>query len=204
MATASTEPGKYHYIPIPANCLTEQPELGTKMPNILYVGDMLLNNNYLSIEWFAREVFEKIARRVPYATLSLVGRITKEHEYKMQSISSQIKVLGYVDSIDKEFQQAAFVICPVLYGAGVKVKTIDALARGQLVVGTSKAIEGTLLKPNVHVLVSDEASEYADICTEILMDRGRFSSIIIEGWKYVKAFHNVENQARLFSEVLCN
>ncbi len=178
--------------------------IGKNNSNMLYVGDLSLENNFKSLYWFCEKVLPKIALNQKDVKLIVVGRISEENKRLLLKLdnASSIVVSGYVDDLDQVYADSSFVISPVLYGAGVKAKVIDAIGRGQLVVGTSKAIEGTMLEPGVHVLISDDPADLAAVCSQILYDRSLFSHIAKQGYEYVKKEHSIDSHASVLARCI--
>ena len=105
--------------------------------------------------------------------------------------------MGYVDDLNQEYRDVACVVCPVLYGAGVKVKVIDAMAMGQLVITTGKGVEGTELENGKHLLVSDDSDELLKICLDVLRNSEKYVSVAEKGFDFIKEYHSIENQAQI-------
>ena len=169
---------------------------------ILYVGDMSLDSNYLSVEWFIREVLPKVNVGNADVELRLVGRISDEHKAHFEGMDGRVNVLGYVDDLDAEYNSAACMISPILYGAGVKVKLIDALARGQIVIANTKACEGTQLLAGENLLVADDPDVMARMCSSVLVDRDTYLQVARNGLEFVRKYHSKEAQAELFKREL--
>lgn len=193
-------PEKCDYMPFPALELANNPIDGQKAPRLLYVGDLSINHNYRSMEWFSREVFPLIKEKCPEAELMVVGRICDENSKTLRDLGAN--VCGYVDDLDKAFEEAACIVAPVLFGAGVKVKTIDALARGQIVITTSKGIEGTDLQNGKHLIAEDNPIKMADICCKVLKDREKYLCLAKDGLEYVKQVHTIEHQAEIIDRTI--
>ena len=183
------------YIPFPALQIANSPVTGRKTPRMLYVGDLSIRHNYLSVEWFAREVLPTIREKCPAAELMIVGRISDENAETLRCLKAN--VCGYVDDLDAAYNEAACIVAPVLFGAGVKVKTIDALARGQIVITTAKGVEGTELQGNRHLIVEDEPGRLADICCKVLQKREDYVHLAEDGLRYIKQVHTIEHQAEI-------
>ncbi len=171
---------------------------------MLYVGDLSLENNYQSLYWFCEMVLPLIIAENDKAELKIIGRIDdrKRKEITSLGVSSNIRIEGYVDNLQQEYENASFVVSPVLYGAGVKAKVVDAMASGQLVVCTSKAIEGTRLVEGKHVMVSDSPEELADICLSILGNRGAYVDIACDGLEFIREEHSLRNHAALLAKCI--
>ncbi len=100
----------------------------------LIVGSMK-RDTYEGVEWFVKSISPNIS--VPTV---IVG---KGFEHKRDALSGpNIEVVGTVDDISKYYNNARFVAIPILSGAGMKVKTAEALMYGNFIFGTSEAFEG--------------------------------------------------------------
>ena len=190
---------KGRYMPLPAvdtiNCL---PNVHNKNNNILYVGDLGLKNNIISIKWFINNVFPNIKSNCPQAELTIIGRINSEDKKSIET--EGVTFLGYVEDLEKYYRECSCFVSPVVCGAGVKVKTIDALSRGLIVVSTTKGIEGTLLKNNNHLIVEDDPILQAKIICDILNNREKYVKIASNGHSYISKNHSIEHQATIIQE----
>jgi polysaccharide biosynthesis protein PslH len=80
--------------------------------------------------------------------------------------------------IETLYGSAAVFVNPVLRGAGLKMKTIDAIQAGVPVVTTSTGVEGTGLTHRRHLLVADTPKEFAD-CIKIIFDNRRMATELV-------------------------
>lgn len=169
---------------------------------ILYIGDLTLDSNYSSVEWFVREVLPKVACDLCDVEFRVIGRIDEEKRAALCSIDERVNVLGYVDDINSEYSNAACMVSPILYGAGVKIKLIDALAHGQIVVANSKACEGTRLLDGDNLLVGDSPDDFAVLCNGVLNHRTDYVQVARNGLKFVTENHSIDAHRRLLAEVI--
>lgn len=189
------------YLPMPAiDIVPFYEKKGSK--NILYVGDLHLKNNLLSLEWFIKNVFSIVHKNDRTIVLKVVGNIDESEKYRV--LNEGVEILGYVDDIDILYKESACFVCPVIYGAGVKVKTIDALSKGIIVVTTKKGIEGTEIKSGVHLFACDSSNEMADLVVDITNNFEKYELVRRNGYLFVQQYHSIENQARIIEESLKN
>lgn len=168
---------------------------------LLYYGSLNIRNNFLSIVWFVQHVLPLIIEKCPNARLKVVGNIDDEDKNMLCTISHNIEVCGYVDNLDAEINEAAIITLPVLYGAGVKIKVIDALAHGQLVYTTAKGIEGTTLNSGEHLCVSDKPKEAADFILSVLIDRSKHIDMAVNGLNYINDNYSINRQAEILTDL---
>lgn len=100
----------------------------------LYVG-ALRRDTFEGIKWFSKNV-------VPYISgeLDIVG---KNFETKRNILEKEkVNVIGTVEKLDDYYFNSSCVVLPILSGAGMKVKTAEALMYGKTIFGTTEAFEG--------------------------------------------------------------
>jgi glycosyltransferase involved in cell wall biosynthesis len=194
--------GKGRYAPYATDEISASVSRDVVPGRILYVGDLTLDSNYRSLEWFVREAMPEISCTLAPVELRVIGRIPDEQRRTLTNMDSRVSVLGYVDDIAAEYSQAACMISPILYGAGVKVKLIDALAHGQIVVANSKACEGTHLLDGDNLLIGDTPKEFAACCSKVLSNREAYIAYAQNGLDFIREFHSLEAHRRLLSEAI--
>ena len=62
--------------------------------------------------------------------------------YKDQWDNTKVSVRGYVENLDVIYANASCVAIPLFSGAGMKVKTVEALMYGKTIFGTMEAFSG--------------------------------------------------------------
>ena len=60
------------------------------------------------------------------------------------------------------------VVVPIFSGGGVKVKLLEALGYGKIVVTTKKGIEGTKFKNKKHLIATENSNVFAKECISIM------------------------------------
>jgi glycosyltransferase involved in cell wall biosynthesis len=136
---------------------------------ILSVATMFYPPNVEGVRWFATSVLPLIRREVPNAEFLVVG---SRPPASIEGLDGHggIRVLGFVENLDPLVEQCAAVVVPVRSGSGMRVKILEALARGVPVVSTAVGAEGIDLEANRHLLVADEAADFAAAVVRILRE----------------------------------
>jgi polysaccharide biosynthesis protein PslH len=125
--------------------------------------------NHQGIAWFAEEVWPLIRRAAPGVELDVVGRGPPPNVQALGEIDG-ITVHGGVPDMAPYFARSNAVVVPILTGAGIRVKIIEALAAGRATVSTPLGAEGLELEPGRHVLIADGAPAFADAVVRALGD----------------------------------
>lgn len=107
---------------------------------ILFVGAMARKENDEAAKWFIEEIWD--SEPCPNYTFAIAGS-NPSHELKtMVAERSNVELLGFVTDLDATYNESSVVVIPLLRGAGVKFKTLEALISGTPVITTSIGAEG--------------------------------------------------------------
>jgi O-antigen biosynthesis protein len=121
------------------------------------------------LEWFLENVLPAIKERLPWARLSVTGRNPPKELIPRAGASLQF--LGHVDDLRDVYDRARVAIVPVRYGAGIKLKALEALQYGLPVVTTSVGAEGIEGAGGAAVSVCDDAHQFADRTMALLDEK---------------------------------
>lgn len=103
---------------------------------ILFVGAYYEPNNN-GLMWFIDNVMPKINTDIE---LQVVGK--NMDKIKPMINNKNVNIIGGVDDLAKYYNSVDFVIEPIFEGAGMKVKTAEAMMFGKTILATSEALEG--------------------------------------------------------------
>lgn len=133
---------------------------------LLFVGSSALPN-VVGLNWFISEVWPLVLEAWPSAKLRVAGSVSDS--FSGQS-HHHIEFLGLLDSLEAEYTRAGIVISPLTQGSGLKIKLIESLGRGKMVVATTVTTQGVEEQCEGAVFVSDDASEFAAGICKCLYD----------------------------------
>jgi glycosyltransferase involved in cell wall biosynthesis len=141
-------------------------------PRLLFTGTMSYAPNHQGILWFARTVWPLVRAALPDARLDVVGKDPPDEVRALDGIDG-ITVHGFVESMSPFFGRAHAVVVPILAGAGIRVKIIEAMAAGRAVVSTPLGCEGLAgLEPGEHLLVAADPEAFANASLRLLREPG--------------------------------
>ena len=138
-------------------------------PWIVFVAGFQHPPNAEAAAWFAREVMPSVVACVPAARLAIVG----SHPPASVTTLCGPHVSLFADVSDAElrgwYRRAKVAVVPLLAGAGVKLKTVEALWHGVPAVLSPTGAQGL---PGIAQLVPIEAQAagFADAVCELLTD----------------------------------
>lgn len=125
-----------------ASGTTERPHPVTADPVAIMVSVLSRPENSEAATWLLTEVWPSVVAEEPSARLRLIGGGAGADLTRLAESTPGVTLTGYVDSLEAEYDGASVAVVPMLRGAGVKFKTIEALVRGVPVVTTPVGAEG--------------------------------------------------------------
>lgn len=164
-----------YLLPVGAN-IDEMP-VENNSNNIMFIGKMSYPPNIEGVRWFVNNCWDWIRQSVPDAQLYIVGKEPDAEIIKACAERPGVHVTGTVPSVKEYYRKASLIIIPLFNGGGVKVKLLEALGYGKLVVSTSKGVEGTDFKHNEHLIVEEEKRKFAEYCIDILKTPEKYESM---------------------------
>lgn len=173
-------------IPIAVDCEAEQAI--PRAPGaraILSLATMMWPPNVDAVSWFARQIYPLVRRAVPDTHFYVCGPRPTAEIRALPELDPTIEVTGYVDDPKPYIANSACLIVPLRSGGGMRVKILEALARGIPVVSTTIGYEGIDLVPGKHLLVADTPSEFADAVALLLREPELGAKIAAAGRKRV-------------------
>jgi len=113
--------------------VTKRP-LNSPLLKLLFVGSLMPPNEQ-GITWFVNEVMPRVNTE-----FTVVGKGFEKLADKLNR--SNVKVIGTVEQLSEYYHVSDAVVSPILFGAGMKVKTAEALMYGKPMFATDEALEG--------------------------------------------------------------
>ena len=148
--------------------------------NVIYLGSADLRKGQ-ALTIFIQKSWPLIRDACPGVKLLLGGRGT-EH---FHDPSNRVFGYGFIESEIEFLQSGSLFINPQLSGAGIKIKSLIALASLKLLVATKIGAEGTGLENRVHCIIEDDFSKQAEIIIRFLKQQDDYHNMIEAGHKFV-------------------
>ncbi|MEO7912043.1 MAG: glycosyltransferase family 4 protein [Roseiflexaceae bacterium] len=187
---AAGAPQNMPVIPIAVEVAGIQPV--QRQPNaqgMLSMATMYWPPNIDGVLWFAREVLPLIRRDEPDAPFYIVGA-RPPAEISALSFDASVEVTGYVDDPTPYLESSALMLVPLRAGGGMRVKILEALARGIPIVSTTIGAEGIDVTPGAHLLIADEPADFAAAVVRLLRDRTFADQLAVNGRRHALAHYD--------------
>jgi polysaccharide biosynthesis protein PslH len=184
-------------IPIAVD-VDEVPEV-TRAPDahhLLHIGTMYWPPNIDGMQWFIREAYPLVRQQRPEVVLDVVGARPPEELTRLNGNGQGVNVTGYVKDPQPYLEQAAVFIVPLRAGGGMRVKILEALARGLPLVTTTLGCEGIAVRDGEHVLIADTPEAFARATLRLLTDRALADALGRAGRKLIEEVYDYRAACR--------
>jgi len=168
---------------------TEDPGIPREPARLVLTGKMSYHANVSMVLHFVQEVFPEVRRRHPGVELWIVGKDPSKAVREMAERPG-IVVTGEVPDLRPYLRSATAAVVPLVYGAGVQFKVLEAMACGTPVVMSAGAARGLTIQAGVDALVASEAEEFARMVCRLLADPGQARRMGEAGRAYVRREHD--------------
>jgi polysaccharide biosynthesis protein PslH len=156
---------------------------------IIFSGKMSYHANISMAKYLVEEIMPRIWKFRPAARLYIVGKDPAPAIKKMTQ-NPLITVTGTVDDIRPFLWRATVSVVPLLYGAGIQNKILEAMATGTPVVTTCQALSALQAQPGKDLLVSDDLDGFSQAVLQLIANRDLQQNTGDAGVIYTRTFHS--------------
>lgn len=164
-------PGKLTVAPNGVDSEYFSPSPLSEIPaSIAFVGSMDWMPNEDAVAYFVRDIFPLIRKRIPEASLCVVGRHPTARLKMLAARERQISLTGWVEDVRPYVARSAVCIVPLRIGSGTRIKIYEAMAMGKAIVSTSIGAEGLPVSDGENIVLADDPVQFADAVVYLLRD----------------------------------
>jgi len=188
LVEAGADAHKISVIPIAIDSAQLEPvKRSENSANILTIGTLFYPPNADGVRWFVNQVFPLVRQQMPEATLTIVGPRPPKDITQFAIRNSQfVTVTGYVPDLQPYLERAALIVVPVRAASGMRVRILEALARGIPVVTTTTGVEGIDAEPGEHLLIADAPEQFAAQVVRLLNDGALRQRLAFNGRRLIE------------------
>lgn len=126
----------------------------TEGHTLVFIGKMSYAPNILAVSNFVKNILPFIRNEIPDVTFYIVGASPGKDVLKLHD-GKNVIVTGFVENIDEYFNLASIIVAPMLSGAGIQNKIIQAMGCGKCVVTTPIGAEGLIIQDEIAIETND-------------------------------------------------
>jgi len=168
--------------------------------DILFIGGFGHPPNQDAVLFFCHEVMPLLGDRLPAARFVVIGSDPPPEIVRLES--ERVRVLGFVPDLDPYLEACRLSVAPLRFGAGVKGKINQSLARGLPVVATPVAAEGMFLVDGESALIAADAEEIAAATLRLYLDETLWYRLSRGGLAVIEEHFSFEAARKALTDVL--
>jgi len=150
---------------------------------VAFIGNFAHAPNRDALDWVLKDIWPKVIAHNPQAELRIAG--PEIPDYARSESHSGVNVVGFVDSLEDFYDNAALALVPYRFGGGVKIKALEAMAFGCALVATTVGAEGLKIEPDKHLLVANDPAGFAAAINSLLASQQKRSSLAAAAQRHI-------------------
>ena len=158
--------------------------------NIIFFGAMNRAENVESACWFYDSVFTKLSD--DDIRFVIMGSKPDKKLLDLAEADERVVVTGFVEDIIPWLENAMCMVAPLVLGAGIKVKVLEALSAGIPLLTNSIGMEGIDAGDNRDYFKCETAEEYINILETKIKDREITKEISTASKLFVTTYFDLE------------
>jgi glycosyltransferase involved in cell wall biosynthesis len=164
--------------------------IASDKPSLCHIGSMNWSPNIEGIEWFLDDVWPLIHEAHPDLEFTVAGHGTPDH--LMQRKDANVKFVGTVPDANEFMLDHELMIVPLLSGSGIRVKIVEAMALGRVVITTSVGAEGLSVENGKHLFIADTPEEFLSVINKCIQTPDLCTIISENARGFISLHHNNE------------
>jgi glycosyltransferase involved in cell wall biosynthesis len=136
---------------------------------LIFVGSLDSAESEDAIVFFIEEILPCLRAAMLKVSLALVGRNPSSALKKRIKFVPEIQLVGTVPDVRPYIADADIYIVPLRFGAGIRIKILEAMALGKPIVSTTKGAEGVMVEGS-GTIIADGPSAFAQAIFDLSRD----------------------------------
>jgi glycosyltransferase involved in cell wall biosynthesis len=132
----------------------------TGAPVLMFLGNFRHTPNVHAVEYFVQKVMPLVRRIYPSAEFRIYGPHTPGAISALDGREG-VRIMGFVDDLSTHFRRATAMVAPIFTGTGQRIKVLEALGAGALLIGTDLSVRSMPLAEGVHYYRANTPDEFA-------------------------------------------
>ena len=179
------------------------PELqDPEYPSLFFIGSLDWMPNQEGLVWFINDVWPEV-QKVNELKFHIAGR-NAPRWLKKKIISNDIIFHDEIPDAHEFMNKYAIMISPIFSGSGIRIKILEAMMMGKVVVSTLMGSEGISYTHGENILLADDPSAFARFIHDYSTNRKKYNRIANSSRNFVKENFNNMDFCKKLSEFYRN
>jgi len=168
--------------------------------NLFSIASMDWYPNIEGIRWFLDNVWEQIHHFYPNLVFRIAGRNMPDS--LKQTHLKNIDIVGEVNNAQEFMLKNGILIVPLWSGSGIRIKIIEAMAMGKVVITTSIGMEGICAEDKKHILIANSPQNFVEAVTFCMKNPAICKQIGKNAQQFIKENYNNEKISKKIHQLL--
>lgn len=161
---------------------------------LFHLGAMDWKPNLEGVAWFLEDIWKNVQEKFPSYSLHLAGR--NMPDWLLENDYENVINHGEVVSANQFIIDHDIMVVPLLSAGGMRVKIIEGMALGKVVISTSIGAEGINFKDRENILIADTLEEFEQQMTWVQENPSRLQHIGNNARRLVEGYYDNETIMR--------
>jgi glycosyltransferase involved in cell wall biosynthesis len=172
------------------------PAVERQPATLVFSGKMSYHANVTAALHLINDIMPHVWAERPDTQVVIAGKDPTPHLRSLAERHAQrVMVTGTVPDIRPYLWGATVAVAPIVYGAGIQNKVLEAMACATPVIATPRAVGALGAQQGQEVLVAQQPEAFAQTVLEVLADPSSQRQIGAAGLRYVETRHTWDQAA---------
>jgi len=172
--------------------------------DVFHIGSMDWKPNQMGIKWFLNNVWSIVVKEELDVKFNLAGKDMPDWLLSYQK--KNVNIIGEVEDAKIFIGENSIMVVPLFVASGMRIKIIEAMAMGKLVIATSMAAEGISFIDGENIIIANTKEEFAQAIVRYIKNKEEQKRIAENAKELVRL--NYDNQlivntlAKFFKKII--
>lgn len=147
-----------YFVPFGVDVNTSLPRVQCEKNSCFHIGSMDWAPNVEGVQWFLANVWNEIQNELPQLSLYLAGKNIPPSLFSKES--ERLHIVGEVEDMVTFSLEKNIMLVPLLSGAGIRIKIMQAMSIGKTIISTSIGEEGIGAHDQKEIIIANTVEEF--------------------------------------------
>ena len=169
---------------------------------IAFLGGFNHTPNGEAVEYLVNDIMPLLLKQRPEIILYVYGSNMPAAYKKLETVN--IKMAGFAESLDGVYHDHRVFVAPLLSGAGIKGKVLEAMAYNTPTILTEVAAEGTGLTHSISTLIAQKPQQWVDAIIKLYDDETLWQKFAENSQTLVESKYTFDHGQKVFKSIFAS
>jgi polysaccharide biosynthesis protein PslH len=164
-----------------------------------FIGSFDWQPNADGINWLLKEVWPNVVNKFPHLKFRIAGR--KMPQSLMKQTIPGVDFLGEIEDASDFIKSNGIMLVPLFSGSGIRIKILEAMAKGKAVISTSLGAEGIGAEDKHTILLANTAEDFIKSICKCVENANLSKELGKNARIFVKENYSVDGISRKFDSL---